>query len=114
MKKSLITLCIVFIGINASAQISPLLEKGQSGIGLKGTCESSYEFYSFGGKLGVSLKGNVDLELTYQNHIWGMEENNLLTNGATSDYYEGYTFQNPSEVLQLICFLLLLIFHKLL
>ncbi|MBP7509204.1 MAG: hypothetical protein KA807_15435 [Prolixibacteraceae bacterium] len=89
MKKSLITLCIILIGISASAQISTLLEKGQSGIGLKGTYESSYGFYSLGGKIGVSFKGNVDFEFTYQNHIWGMEENDLLANGATSDYYEG-------------------------
>lgn len=89
MKKLLITLSIVFIGIYASAQISPLLEKGKSGIGLKGIYESSYGFYSLGGKIGVSLKGNVDFELTYQNHIWGKEENDLLSNGATSDYYEG-------------------------
>ncbi len=89
MKKILIIVCIVFTGIYASAQISPLLEKGKSGIGLKGIYESSYEFYSLGGKIGVSVKGNVDLELSYQNHIWGVEENDLITDGATSDYYEG-------------------------
>ncbi len=89
MKKILLIACMVFAGMSVSAQISTLLEKGKSGIGIKGTYEKSNGFYGFGGRIGGSVAGRLDIEFCYQYHFWDQEKNNLLTDDATSSYYEG-------------------------
>jgi hypothetical protein len=89
MKKLLLIACIIFADLLASSQISTFLEKGKSGIGLKGVYEKSNGSYGFGGKIGGSVSGKFDIEFTYQNRYWDQYKNNLLTDDATSAYYEG-------------------------
>lgn len=89
MKRLLFLACIIIAGISASAQISPLLEKGKSGFGIKGTFEKSSPYYAYGGRIGGSVLGKLDIEFCYQNHYWDKENSSLLSDDATNAYYEG-------------------------
>ena len=89
MKKSLLIACIILAGMSASAQVSTLLEKGKSGIGIKGIYETSNTYYGFGGKIGGSVLGKVDVDFLYKYTFWDQTKNNLLSGDANSAYYEG-------------------------
>jgi hypothetical protein len=89
MKKTLLILCIILAGMSASSQVSTLLEKGKSGIGIKGIYETSYNYYGFGGKIGGSVLGKVDVEFFYRYNVWDQAQNDLLSGDANSAYYEG-------------------------
>ena len=89
MKKSLLTACIILAGMSASSQVSTLLEKGKSGIGIKGIYESSHNYYGLGTKIGGSVLGKVDVEFFYRYAAWDQAQNNLLSGDANSNYYEG-------------------------
>ena len=81
--------CIIIAGMTALAQVSTLLEKGKSGIGIKGIYETSSSHYGFGGKIGGSVIGKVDIDLVYRYSFGDQAKNNLLKADATSAYYEG-------------------------
>jgi len=89
MKKSLLIACIILAGMSASSQVSTLLEKGKSGIGIKGIYETSNSYYGFGGKIGGSALGKVDIDFLYRYNFWNQAKNNLLSGDANSSYYEG-------------------------
>ena len=80
---------IIIAGMTALAQVSTLLEKGKSAIGIKGIYGTSSSHYGFGGKIGGSVIGKVDIDLLYRYSFGDQAKNNLLTNNATSAYYEG-------------------------
>jgi hypothetical protein len=89
MKKILIlSICIIFT-FQVNAQISRMLEKGKSGIGIQGSITSSPGSDGFQGKFGGSLKGKLDAEFIYSYNITGAKENLLNTDKAFFNYYEG-------------------------
>ena len=89
MKKSLLIACIILAGMSASSQVSTFLEKGKSGIGIKGIFETSNNYYGFGGKIGGSVLGKVDVEFFYRYNVWDQAQNDLLSGDANSAFYEG-------------------------
>ncbi|MBN1924485.1 MAG: hypothetical protein JW798_01500 [Prolixibacteraceae bacterium] len=89
MKKLYLLICLLLFGILSSAQVSTLLEKGKSGIGIKGSYKTTTGIYALGGKVGASISGKVDIELCYKNYFWNRIYNDLLLDNATSAYYEG-------------------------
>ncbi len=89
MKKSLLIACIILAGMSAFSQVSTLLEKGKSGIGIKGIYETSHNYYGLGGKIGGSVLGKVDVEFFYRYNVWDQAQNDLLSGDANSAYYQG-------------------------
>ena len=89
MKKSLLIACIILAGMSAFSQVSTLLEKGKSGIGIKGIYETSHNYYGLGGKIGGSVLGKVDVEFFYRYNVWDQAQNDLLSGDANSAFYEG-------------------------
>lgn len=89
MKKSILIACIILTGMLGSAQVSTLLEKGKSGFGAEGIYETSHGINGFGGKIGGSVAGNLDIEFTWKGRQYDQVIKNLLTDDASSAYYEG-------------------------
>lgn len=89
MKKILIlSICIIF-AIQANAQVSRMLEKGSSGLGIQGSIATAPGYNGFQGKIGGSLNGKLDGEFIYSKNINGGKENLLNTDQASYNYYEG-------------------------
>ncbi len=80
----------LLLGGTSMAQVSRYLEKGQSGVGLRLGAEKTYGMYGFSGQVGGSIKGIVDIEVSFTKDLYDQMQNNLLDNNASSSLYEGW------------------------
>jgi len=90
MKKLFTTAVIIAFGLVASAQVSRYLEKGQSGIGIRLGTEQTYGECGFSGQVGGSIKGIIDVELSYTKDMYDTKKLDLLKDDAHSALYEGW------------------------
>jgi hypothetical protein len=70
------------------AQISPFLQKGQSGFGVNVGAEKGLGFNGLFMELGTSVKGVLDVELSHYNLEFDQDELFLLSDDAKAKYYE--------------------------
>jgi len=89
MKKVFLAVLVIGLGIQANAQVSRFLDYGKSGLGIQGMAAMGEGFYGFGGSLGGSIKGNLDVEFVYNFNTDSKSLFNLTTDKATYGYYEG-------------------------
>ncbi len=87
--KKLLTLTLIIFAFQVNAQVSRMLEKGNSGLGIQGSLTTATGYHGFQGKIGGSLKGKLDGEFMYSYNINGGKENLLNTDQAFYNYYEG-------------------------
>ena len=91
MKKLIILYLVVFSGLTATAQVSRYLEKGQSGLGIKISAPTTYGVQGFSAQIGGSIKGIVDIEVSYTKNAYNEKRlDYLLDNNANSSLYEGW------------------------
>lgn len=90
MKKFIFLSIIICASLTTGAQVSRYLEKGQSGIGLRIGSEKTYGMYGFSGQIGGSIKGIIDIEVSYTKDLYDQTQNDLLDNNASSSLYEGW------------------------
>lgn len=88
MKKLFIVITLVCLTIQATAQITPFLEKGQSGAGMNIGIEKGYGFNSFTAGVGASLGGIIDFEAGSYNTSYDSGKLGLLDDKAKSRYIE--------------------------
>lgn len=88
MKKLLIAIIFICLTIQVTAQISPFLEKGQSGAGMNAGIEKGYGFNSFTAGIGASFGGKIDFEAGSYNTSYDSEKVGLLDDKAKSRYIE--------------------------
>jgi len=90
MKRFYLSLVCFAIALTSFGQISPFLEKGQSGFGVGAGLEKGQHFDGFSAKAGVSLNGVFDIEVNYfRDQIdQQLEEITLLKDDATGSYTE--------------------------
>jgi len=82
---------VVFIAfaIQANAQVSRFLDYGKSGLGIQGTTAMGEGYYGFGGSLGGSINGKLDVELSYSYNTDLKDYHSLTTDKANYGYYAG-------------------------
>jgi len=89
MKKIVIVALIVCTGLTAQAQISNYLAPGKSGLGIQAIGELSSRFNGFGGGIGGTYKGKIDVNLLYTSDNYNKEGSELVTDKAHGNYLEG-------------------------
>ena len=87
MKKLFTSVVCILFSISLMAQVSPFLEKGQSGFGFNVGAEKGFGFNGVFAGVGTSIKGNLDWELDYYADQYDKAENGLLDNNAKSKYW---------------------------
>jgi hypothetical protein len=88
MKKIVIAALVICLGLTAQAQISNYLAPGKSGFGIQVVGEQGPKFQGFGGSIGASYKGKIDISLFGTSDVLGKEANGLTTDKATGTYFE--------------------------
>ncbi len=88
MKKIIAAIMCMGLALSSMAQISPFLQKGQSGFGIGLGLEKGQNFNGFSAKIGTSVKGVFDIEVNYFRDQINqyMEDRTLLSDDATANY----------------------------
>ncbi len=84
MKKLLTLTLIIFIALPAFTQVSQLLDRNKSGLGILGGVAQGYGFNGFHGRAVATLKGKVDFEVLAIYDKYDKAKKGLLTDNATS------------------------------
>jgi len=88
MKKLIVFALIAGLSLPALAQVSPYLEKGKSGLGIKVAGEQSYTLKGCTGSIGGSYKGVVDIEAFYYADQFDSEALGLISDKPTSSGFQ--------------------------
>jgi hypothetical protein len=72
---------------SATAQISPFLQKGQSGFGINAGTEKGSGFNGLFAEIGTSVGGVLDIEAGYYHIQFDQDELYLLDDDANAKYY---------------------------
>lgn len=88
MKNFIATIMCIGLAISSMAQVSPFLQKGQSGFGFGLGLEKGQSFDGFSAKIGTSINGIFDIEVNYfRDQIDQYQENVTLSrDDATANY----------------------------
>jgi len=89
MKKILLAVVLIGFAFQANAQVSRFLDYGKSGLGIQGMAALGEGSNAFGGSIGGSIKGNLDVEFVYNFNTNSGNLLNLITDKTTYGYYEG-------------------------
>ena len=87
MKKLFVSVVSIILSVNLMAQVSPFLEKGQSGLGFNVGADKGLGFNGVFATVGTSIKGNLDLEFDYYADKFDKAEIGLLDNNSKSIYW---------------------------
>jgi len=88
MKKINLILLFLLLGGTSMAQVSRFLEKGQSGIGIRLGAEKTNGIGGYSGQVGGSIKGVVDIEISYTKDLYDQKKLGLLEENPSSSIYE--------------------------
>ena len=88
MKKLLTAIALICLSLQATAQITPFLNKGESGAGMNTGIEKGYGFNSFTAGIGASWGGKIDLEAGTYNTSYDSGKIGLMDDKAKSRYIE--------------------------
>ena len=88
MKKFYLFFICIGIALTSLGQISPFLQKGQSGFGVGAGLEKGQHFDGFSVKVGTSINGVFDIEANYYRDQvdQNLEDISLLSDNATASY----------------------------
>ncbi|MEI6091975.1 MAG: hypothetical protein WCR42_16095 [bacterium] len=89
MKKVFFVAILICISYTANAQISTLLEKGKSGIGIQAGAEMGDNLTGLGGKIGGSIGGVVDIEILHLSETYSKYMAELTNGDATANFFSG-------------------------
>ena len=89
MKKIVFIAVMIGIGLTAQAQIATYLAPGKSGLGIQVLAEQGKYFKGFGASIGGTYKGIIDVSVMGTNDIYDKISNELLTDKAIGNYFEG-------------------------
>jgi hypothetical protein len=90
MKTFIVTIMCIGLALSSMAQVSPFLQKGQSGFGVGAGLEQGAFFDGFSVKAGTSIKGVFDIEVNYYHDQIDqhLENFSLLSDDACAGYTE--------------------------
>jgi hypothetical protein len=90
MGKKLTSLVLLIITcVTISAQVSPYLDKGKSGLGVYAAYEEGYDFTGYHGILAYSLGAKFDISLCLSQSFYNKWAEDLLNLDAKDIYYSG-------------------------
>lgn len=90
MKKKLTLLALLIIScFTLSAQVSPFLNKGESGLGLYAAYNEGYDYVGYHGILSYSFGAKFDVSLCLSQSFYNKWTEGLLNLEAESVYYSG-------------------------